>query len=307
MYYEDKSVPGLKELMQHKDLAYTNTGKYPGLEFIIKEMHITAQSSALILNTFEDLEGQCLKRLVSQYYKKIYTIGPIHVLLNSIIGHNVSALTSPTIVSSPNLRKEHECLPWLDSQPLRSTIYVSFGTQVKFKPNQLQELWHGLIDCDYPFLLVIRPDLIMMNNTNDGNNNNNINFQKGKIGKGFIVDWAPQEQVLNHKAVSGFFTHAGWNSILESIIAKVPMMFWRGSCMGDQEYNCLCMKYLWEIGIECETFDRMRIKEKIKMFMDGGNDISVEKFGKSAFDAINEGGSSHRNFEELVEEIRNIL
>ena len=37
--------------------------------------------------------------------------------------------------------------------------------------------------------------------------------------RGFVVDWAPQEDVLAHPAVGGFFTHSVWNSVLERIDA----------------------------------------------------------------------------------------
>lgn len=43
-------------------------------------------------------------------------------------------------------------------------------------------------------------------------------------GRGHIVSWAPQEEVLGNTGIAGFFTPGGGNSTLESIVEGVPII-----------------------------------------------------------------------------------
>jgi len=45
--------------------------------------------------------------------------------------------------------------------------------------------------------------------------------------RGMVVKaWAPQVEVLSRDSVGGFVSHCGWNSVLEGVVAGVPMVAW---------------------------------------------------------------------------------
>ena len=54
-------------------------------------------------------------------------------------------------------------------------------------------------------------------------------------GMGLILDWVPQQEVLQHPSVGAFITHGGANSTLETIATGVLPVFWPFS--GDQPFH----------------------------------------------------------------------
>lgn len=218
------------------------------------------RASAIIINTFDELECDVLKEL-SSIYQLVYSIGPLHTITNIMENKDLKLLGSSL------WKEETKCLEWLDSKPPNSVIYVNFGSITVMTPQQLVEFSWGLANSNQSFLWIIRPDLV--------SGDSRIlepEFLESTKNNGLLAQWCPQEKVLNHPSVGGFLTHSGWNSTMESISSGVPMICW--PFFSDQQTNCWYSCNKWGIGMEIEgDVNRRRIEDLVKMLM-------VEEKGK---------------------------
>ncbi|KAJ9553659.1 hypothetical protein OSB04_017704 [Centaurea solstitialis] len=255
----------------------------------------TKDSHALILNTFDELEGPILSE-IRNYCPNIYTIGPLHA-------HLKSRSTSKSTSSNNLFEEDKTCIGWLDQQAPKSVLYVSFGSLATLTREQLIEFWHGLVNSEKRFLWVIREDLLL----NHGEDNKVPNELKDVTKeRGYIVGWAPQEEVLSHPAIGGFLTHNGWNSTLESIVEGVPMVSW--PFYADQQTNSRFVDVVWKLGLDMkDTCNRTIIERMIKEVMDFKNEEftnSTNHMAKLARECVSKGGSSYGNLDRLIKDIK---
>uniref|UniRef100_A0A2P2PIL0 Uncharacterized protein n=1 Tax=Rhizophora mucronata TaxID=61149 RepID=A0A2P2PIL0_RHIMU len=252
----------------------------------------TKASSGLIWNTFEDLEKSALTTARNNFPIPIYPIGPLHKC----------SLAS----SSSLLPQDQSSISWLDEQAAKSVMYVSFGSIAAINEVQFLEVAWGLYNSKQPFLWVVRPGLVQgkewLESLPDG-------FAEDLNGRGHIVKWAPQLEVLAHPAVGAFWTHSGWNSTLESICEGVPMICM--PCFTDQRVNARYVCDVWRVGLQLENgLERGQIERTIKRLM-------VEREGKDmrnrilllkemANFCVREGGSSCQSLDNLVGHIMSL-
>ncbi|KAA8538947.1 hypothetical protein F0562_025639 [Nyssa sinensis] len=255
----------------------------------------SSKALAIVIHTFDALEQDVLDAL-SSMFPRVYSIGPLQLLLNRI--SEESRLKS---IGYSIWKEEPECLQWLDSKEPESVIYVNFGSIVVMTPQQLVEFSWGLANSRHCFLWIIRPDLVAGDNA--------IlppEFVAETKERGLLASWCPQEQVLNHPSVGGFLTHSGWNSILESLSAGVPMICW--PVLADQQTNCRYASKHWGIGMEIDNdVKRDEVERLVREIMDGEQGMKMKmkarEWKKMAEEATGPDGSSSMNLDKLVKQL----
>ncbi|KAG5557878.1 hypothetical protein RHGRI_007946 [Rhododendron griersonianum] len=179
-----RSVPGMEDFLRRRDLpSFCRSGELTGPIFkrYLTESIQVPRADGLILNSFEDLEGPLLSHIHTQC-SNLYTIGPLHAHLKS----RLSIEKSLSSFRSTSFREEdRSCLTWLDQQPSKSVIYVSFGSLATMTWDQFTEFWHGLMNSGKPFLWVIRPDSIV---GKDGESHIFTKLREDSTGRGFIIE-----------------------------------------------------------------------------------------------------------------------
>ncbi|KAL9244897.1 hypothetical protein vseg_018613 [Gypsophila vaccaria] len=286
-------IPGLKNGAKLKHLPSFIRSTDPQdimFTYNIDSSNQSIKAKSLILNTFDELEGQVLEGIIKTKIPSLYTIGPLNLLCQQ---HNVQEFGS-------NLWKEDtSCLTWLDKRSPKSVIYVNYGSFTTLTAAELEEFAWGLANSKQYFLWVIRNDLI---------------YGEYKIlseeymeeirERGLVSGWCPQEKVLKHPSMGGFLTHCGWNSTLESISEGIPVICW--PFFADQQINCFYACDDWGIGIELGEGEvkRGRVEEVVRVMMVSEKGKEMRKkameWKKKAQDATTLGGSSYNNFEKLV-------
>ncbi|KAJ8628652.1 hypothetical protein MRB53_021975 [Persea americana] len=290
-------INGMKDI-RLKDMPTflrTTDPNDPMVNFVIQQGQRAFKASAVIINTFHDLEHEVLNAMASML-PHIYSIGSLSLLVNKLPISGLNAIGS-------NLwKEERECLEWLDTKEPKSVLYVNFGSITVMSAQQMSEFAWGLANSNHNFLWAVRPDLVRGESAMLPEEFANITKERG-----LLVSWCPQEEVLLHPSVGGFLTHCGWNSTLESICAGVPVICW--PFFADQQTNCRFACATWSIGLEIESDGkRQRIEGLVRELMEGEKGEEMRQraleWKESAENAVEEGvGSSCMNLEKLINNV----
>ncbi|KNA24613.1 hypothetical protein SOVF_013920 isoform B [Spinacia oleracea] len=285
----EEQVPELPPLKM-KDIPILGTRDLEATYGLVCNMvEKTKASRGLIFNSFEELEGPALAMLKKDFHIPLFAVGPFYKQAQASSG---SLLT-----------QERDCISWLNVHAPKSVLYISFGSIAAVDETDFLEIAWGLANSKQPFLWAIRPGLVR---GLDGPAPLPNGFSETIAKQGRIVTWAPQDEVLAHPAVGGFFTHSGWNSTLESICEGVPMICL--PCFGDQMVNARHVTDVWKVGLRFENgLNREDIENAIKRLLveKEGNEMRqrLTCLKEKASLCLAAGGSSHRSLESLVAHI----
>ncbi|CAN0909604.1 UDP-glycosyltransferase 76B1 [Linum grandiflorum] len=274
-----------------KDLTHVKTQNQEDMAQLIASMIRTMKGSkGLIWNTCQDLERSDLVKSSQLFEVPIFSLGPLHKHF-------------PCTSKSSLLGQDQTSISWLNTQALKSVLYISFGSVATVTKAELLEIAWGLANSQQPFLWVVRPKSV--------ENSEWIEFLPDEFheavgGRGYIVKWAPQEEVLAHPATGGFWTHCGWNSALESICQGVPMIC--APSFGDQLVNARYVSDVWRIGIHLEgKMERRKIEKAVKELMaeeeGAGMRERVGDLKEKMECCLQPGGSSYEALNSLVDHI----
>lgn len=127
-----------------------------------------------------------------------------------------------------------------------------------------------------------------------------------------VIQWCPQEHVLEHPSTACFVTHCGWNSTMEALSSGMPVVTFPQ--WGDQVTDAKYLVEVFGVGVslsrgetEEKLITRDVVKEKLLEATVGPKAEEIRrnamKWKETADAAVDKGGSSDRNIQEFVDEI----
>uniref|UniRef100_A0A0D9ZP15 Glycosyltransferase n=1 Tax=Oryza glumipatula TaxID=40148 RepID=A0A0D9ZP15_9ORYZ len=261
-----------------------------------------AASSGILMNTSRALEAEFIDEIAAHpMFKelKLFAAGPLNPLLDAT-------------ARTPG-QTRHECMDWLDKQPLASVLYVSFGTTSSLRGDQVAELAAALKGSKQRFIWVLR-DADRANIFADSGESRHAEllsrFTAETEGVGLVITgWAPQLEILAHGATAAFMSHCGWNSTMESLSHGKPILAW--PMHSDQPWDAeLVCKYLkagllvrpWEK--HSEVVPAEAIQEVIEEAMLPEKGMAIRRrameLGEVVRASVADGGSSRKDLDDFV-------
>nr|AVW82167.1 putative UDP-glucosyltransferase UGT71D3 [Barbarea vulgaris subsp. arcuata] len=267
-----------------------------GYDAFVKLAILFSKAKGIIVNTSFDIEPYSVNRFHHQRnYPSVYDVGPLF---------NPKAHPHP----DQDLTRRDELMKWLDDQPEASVVFLCFGSMGRLTSPLVKEIANGLELCQYRFLWSLRPEEEVANDEllPEG-------FLDRVSGRGMICGWSPQVEILAHKAVGGFVSHCGWNSIVESLWFGVPIVTW--PMYAEQQLNAFLMVKELKLAVELkldymahsdELVSAKEIDTAIRCVMNKDDNVArkrVMDISQMAQKATVNGGSSYSAIEKFIQDV----
>ncbi|XP_058112453.1 UDP-glycosyltransferase 89B2-like [Magnolia sinica] len=270
----------------------------PVSEFIKEGMRANQVSWGIVFNSFSELEGEYLEHVRKDMEPAhVWAVGPL--LPSGEVGHTERGGASSVPAG--------DVMSWLDECTEGSVVYVCFGSQVVLSRRQMEALADGLDASGARFVWSVKE-------STGGHAAGEYGvvpagFEGRVAGRGLVIrGWAPQVAILGHRSIGSFLTHCGWNSVLEAIVAGVPMLTW--PMTADQFINAsLLVDQLGVASRVCEGAES--VPDSIQLARTVTESVSsswtqrtrAKELSRAAEGAVREGGSSYKYLDELVTEL----
>ncbi|GJZ48268.1 UDP-glycosyltransferase 73E1-like protein [Tanacetum coccineum] len=307
-------VPGFPDRFKVTKLQIIGSSKEDFTDkkgFMFRAIEAENAVHGIIVHTFEELEPEYVKELSNSKAKKVWCIGPVTLSNKDNLdiaerGNNKAAID------------KHDCLKWLDEREPGSVLFVCLGSLARVSTQQAIELGLGLKSTNKQFIWCVR--------------NKSKELQKWFVEEGYeervkdrgliVHGWAPQVLILSHQAIGGFLTHCGWNSLLETISAGIPVVTW--PFFADQFLNETFMVEILKIGVRIGVeipvpfgdedkhgvlVQKEDIKTTVECLMDKEDEEGKQRrkrageLAEMVKTVMAEGGSSYINVSSLIQDI----
>ncbi|KAK9026281.1 hypothetical protein V6N11_039123 [Hibiscus sabdariffa] len=251
------------------------------LELALDCISRVPQAQYLLFTSVYEFEPQVFDSLRATYNFPVYTIGP----------------AIPYLELRQGSCENKSYLQWLDSQQPGSVLYISLGSFLSVSNTQMDEIVAGLRMSGVRYLWVARGEASRLK-------------ERCSEDKGLVVAWCDQLKVLCHPSIGGFWTHCGWNSILEAVFAGVPMLTF--PLFLDQDTNSRQIVEDWGNGWRVNSEKLVtgeNVAQLVRRLMDGESNEGkkIRRAAKQLHDkcvaAISGGGSSAANLDAFIKSI----
>jgi UDP:flavonoid glycosyltransferase YjiC (YdhE family) len=262
-------------------------------DFVREGGRVMETSMGVIANSFDALDSVYVDLWNKDFKPRMWPVGPL-------------CLAAEPVDQTMDNR---DISDWLDSRLAmgRPVLYVAFGSQAELSGAQLEEIAGGLDRSGLDFLWVVRSKWFSAEDRFADRFGD-----KGMVVEGFI----DQLRVLSHKAVKGFFTHCGWNSVLESISMGVPILAF--PMAAEQKLNAKFVVDEIHVGLRVWPKDDkhsedgglvvsgdVEVLTKELIFGEEGTRAAARasELSVSSRKAMEVGGSSFENLARMVQEV----
>ncbi|GAB2221538.1 hypothetical protein Drorol1_Dr00012722 [Drosera rotundifolia] len=202
----------------------------PRFDLVMEMALATAMSFGVVANSFYEIEPRFVDYWNENIGPKSWCIGPLcwaekgEDVRESRLGY----------------------FDWLDQKRLYGKE-VLYGTQAELTDEQLRVIALGLERSEVEFLWAVRGKREQEEIINEFEDR----VVKGEKRGTLVRDWVDQKGILNHESVTGSLSHCGWNSVLESVCAGVPILGW--PVMAEQHLNAKMVVEEMGVGVRVET------------------------------------------------------